>query len=80
MFDQARKAAGIVSGLKTRCGILSVYHLAHFKNAASTAMECGHHDSRICSSHYRELVRPKEADRYWRIRPVATKKVVAFKA
>src|SRR2546430_16070985 len=45
------------------------YHLAHFKNAASTALELGHHESRITFAHYRELVKPKEAERYWNIMP-----------
>ena len=40
------------------------YHLAQFKNAASTALELGHHDSRITFAHYRELVKPTEAERY----------------
>jgi hypothetical protein len=28
---------------------------------------------------YRQLVKPKEAARYWSIKPIVTKKVVAFK-
>ena len=28
------------------------------ENAAATALELGHHDSRITFAHYRELVRP----------------------
>jgi len=43
--------------------------LAHFKNAASTTLELGHHDSRITFAHYRELVKPKEAERYWNLTP-----------
>jgi integrase len=52
------------------------YHLAHFKNAAATALELGHHDSRITFAHYRELVKPKEAERYWNIRPATTGNIV----
>jgi integrase len=52
------------------------YHMAHFKNAASTALELGHHDSRITFAHYRELVKPKDAARYWNIRPARESKVV----
>jgi hypothetical protein len=52
------------------------YHLAHFKNAASTALELGHTDSRITFDHYRELVKPKDADRYWNITPATTEKIV----
>jgi len=56
------------------------YHLAHFKNAASTALELGHHDSRVTFAHYRELVKPKEAKRYWQLKPVNTTKIVPMVA
>lgn len=56
------------------------YHLAHFRNAAATALELGHYDSRITFRHYRELVKPKEAERFWKIRPVTTDKVVHLPA
>jgi hypothetical protein len=48
------------------------YHLAHFKNAASTALELGQHDSRVTFARYRELVKPKDAERYCNIRPATT--------
>jgi hypothetical protein len=54
--------------------------MAAFKNAASTALELGHHDSRITFAHYRELVKPKEAARYWKLRPIKTAKVVEMVA
>jgi integrase len=76
-FDEAREAAGIDdwpdNGLRHS---FASYHLAHFKNAASTALELGHHDSRITFAHYRELVKPKEAERYWLIKPATSAKVV----
>jgi len=59
---------------------LGSYHLAHFKNAASTALDLGHPDSRITFAHYRELVKPKEAERFWNIKPVVSAKVVPFVA
>jgi hypothetical protein len=46
--------------------------------AASTALEVGHHDSRVTFARYRELVRPKEAERYWNIRPARNKKVLTI--
>ena len=77
LFEQAREAAGIdewpVNALRHS---FANYHLAHFKNAASTVLEFGHHDSRIMFAHYRELVKPKEGERYRNIRPAATKKIV----
>jgi integrase len=56
------------------------YHLAHFKNAASTAFELGHHDSRVTFVYYRELVKPKDAERYWNIGPGTPEKVVPLMA
>jgi hypothetical protein len=54
--------------------------MAAFKNAASTALELGHHDSRMTFAHYRELVKPKEAARYWKLKPIKTAKVVPMVA
>jgi integrase len=76
-FVQAREAAGITNWPDNALRhSFASYHLAHFKNAASTALELGHHDSRITFAHYRELVRPKEGERYWNIQPATTEKVV----
>ena len=46
------------------------YHLAHFKNAAELALEMGHTNQQMIFDHYRQLVRPAEAARYWEICPV----------
>jgi integrase len=81
-FDQARVAAGIEdwSNNALRHSFAS-YHLAHFKNAAATALELGHHDSRVTFAHYRELVKPKEGERYWNIRPAkVSRKIVQLAA
>jgi hypothetical protein len=42
------------------------------------ALEIGHTDSGMIFNHYRELVRPKEAERYWNIRPAPMAKVVSI--
>ena len=77
VFDQAREAAGINEWPDNALRhSYASYQLAHFKNAAETALQLGHHDSRVTFAHYRELVRPKEAERYWNIRPAATEKIV----
>ena len=52
------------------------YHVAHFKDAKALALEMGHTDSGMLFNHYRELVKPKEAERYWNIRPATTEKIV----
>jgi integrase len=70
LFEQARSTAGIVEWPENALRhSFASYHLAHFKNAAATALELGHHDSRVTFAHYRELVKPKEAERYWKIKP-----------
>jgi integrase len=80
-FEQARATAGIAEWPENALRhSFASYHLAHFKNAASTALELGHHDSRITFAHYRELVKPKEAVRFWNVRPAATSKVVRMVA
>jgi integrase len=47
------------------------YHLAHFKNAAELELEMGHTDQQMIFEHYRQLGRPKEAARYWKICPAS---------
>jgi len=56
------------------------YHLAHFNDAAALALELGHTDAGLVFQHYREIVKPKEAERYWQITPSsdASSKVVSF--
>ena len=43
------------------------YHLAAFDNAAKLALELGHTSEGLIFSHYRELVQPDRARRYWNI-------------
>src|SRR4029453_3304192 len=81
LFEHARDAAGINDWPENALRhSFASYHLAHFKNAAATALELGHHDSRITFAHYRELVKPTEAERYWNIRPSTTEKIVPLVA
>jgi integrase len=56
------------------------YHLAQFNDAAKLALEMGNSPATIFR-HYRQLVKPKQAERYWKIAPaVAGKKVIQFAA
>jgi Site-specific recombinase XerD len=55
------------------------YHLAQFNDAAKLALEMGNSPATIFR-HYRQLVKPKEAERYWKIAPLAGRKVVQFAA
>jgi integrase len=76
-FDAAREAACITEWPDNALRhSFASYHLAHFKDAAALALEMGHTDSGIIFNHYRELVRPREAQRYWNIKPARESKVV----
>jgi integrase len=55
------------------------YHLAQFNDAAKLALEMGNSPATIFR-HYRQLVKPKQAEQYWNITPAASKKVVQFAA
>jgi integrase len=81
-FEQAREAAGIDEWPDNALRhSFASYHLAKCNDAALTALQLGHHDSCVTFAHYRELVKPREAERYWNIRPAATdKKVVPLVA
>lgn len=81
LFDQTRAFADITKWPDNALRhSFASYHLAHFQNAASTALELGHHDSRITFAHYRELVKPKEAERFWNIKPSTSRKIVPMTA
>jgi integrase len=79
--DAARKAAGLEkwpdNGMRHSFGS---YHFAKHNNASLTAAEMGHRgNTQTLFAHYRALVRPKDAARYWQIKPAsAADKVVAF--
>ena len=54
------------------------YHLVQFNDAAKLALEMGNSPATIFR-HYRQLVKPKQAERYWKIAPSAAgKKVIQF--
>jgi integrase len=69
-FAEAVKAAGIKqwpsNGLRhSFCS----YHIAHYQDAARTALQLGHTESRTLFAHYRELVRTADAAAFWQIYP-----------
>jgi len=82
LLEAAREAAGVAQWPQNalRHGFAS-YHLARFNDAALLALELGHTNSNLVFQHYRQLVRPKQAERYWKIVPAAAgKKVIQFAA
>jgi len=56
------------------------YHLAKHSNANALALEMGHTTTKLIFAHYRELVRPEDAERYWNIRPPDEANVVPMEA
>jgi integrase len=80
LLDSAREAAGITEWPQNALRhSFASYHLARFNDAAALALELGHTNSNLVFQHYRQLVKPKQAERYWKIVPaVANKKVVQF--
>jgi integrase len=80
-MKMAREKAGISDWPNNalRHGFAS-YHLAKFQDAAALALEMGHTDSDMLFAHYRQLVKPAEAKRYWNIVPASKgAKIIAFK-
>jgi len=82
LLESAREAAGITEWPQNALRhSFASYHLARFNNAALLALELGHTNSNLVFQHYRQLVKPKQAERYWKIVPaVAGKKVIQFAA
>jgi integrase len=56
------------------------YHLTHFGDAARLALELGHTDQELLFRHYRELVTPEAAEKYWKIWPAAQTNLIALSA
>jgi integrase len=82
LFDEEREHAGLLrdwpqNALRHSYGS---YHLAKFQDAPALALQMGN-SVEVIMKHYRELVKPKEAARYWQIKPSvsASRKVVAFR-
>jgi integrase len=82
LLESAREDAGIHEWPQNALRhSFASYHLARFNDAAALALELGHTNSNLVFQHYRQLVKPKQAERYWKIAPaVAGKKVVQFAA
>jgi integrase len=81
-FERARVNAGIKEWPDNALRhSFASYHLAQFKDQNSLALEMGHTDVDIIFNHYRQLVKPTDAERYWNIQPAAAgKKIVPLVA
>jgi integrase len=80
LLDAAREAARIEEWPQNALRhSFASYHLAKFNDAAALALELGHTSAHLVFQHYRQLVKPKQAERYWKLAPArAGKKVIAF--
>jgi integrase len=81
-IERARTAAGLKrwpnNGLRHS---FASYRLAAIGDAPRVAHELGHASPQMLYSTYREVVRPEEAERYWKIEPPAeAANLVAFSA
>jgi len=78
-LERVRKVAGLSrwpkNGLRHS---YASYRLAATNNAPVVASELGHSTPAMLYAHYRELVVPEEAKRYWKIAPAAEPNVLAF--
>ena len=79
-IDRVWHAAGLqrwpLNGLRHS---FASYRLAATNDAAAVAAELGHTSTKMLYSTYRGVVRPEEAERYWKIGPAAEAvNVVAF--
>lgn len=82
-FKQARKDAGLAGAAWPDNALrhsFASYYAAHFRDAGQLAAEMGHTTPAIVFQHYRELVRPAEAARYWQIKPACASNVVMLRA
>lgn len=81
LFEKCRSDAGIVewpeNGLRHS---FASYHLAHYSDAARTALELGHTTTVLLFTHYRALCTKEDASRFWSIAPVQPANVLALTA
>jgi len=73
-----REAAGITNwpANAARHSFAS-YHLAAFRDPRELALEMGHTRSEVTFRHYRELVKPAQAERFWKIVPAISAQIAA---
>jgi integrase len=80
LFEGTRIAAGITEWPDNALRhSFASYHLAAFNDAALTALQMGHYDSRLIFRHYRQIVRPRDGERYFNLKPMKrSRKIVSM--
>jgi integrase len=81
LLEADRAAAGLKKwpANALRHGFAS-YHFAKFEDAAKLALELGHSGQDLIFLHYRELMKPDQAAKYWNIRPAPQTSLMALSA
>jgi integrase len=81
LLDADKKRAGITTWPSNALRhSFASYWLAHFKDASRLALLMGHAKSDLLFRHYRALVKPGEAVKWWSIYPESKSKLVEFEA
>ncbi len=75
-FREIRDAAKVEWSHDVMRHSYGTYHLAHNENKELTAKEMGHSDIDVLMRHYQRPVKPKDAAKYWKIRPAERGKVI----
>lgn len=83
LIDEDRERAGMLqewprNALRHSFGS---YHVARFNDTAALALQMGNSPD-VIFKHYRQLVKPKDAERYWNIKPSGdgARKIVSMSA
>lgn len=78
-FEEVRKAAGIVPWPRNAMRHSAAsYHLAQHRNEMLTQAMLGHESGKMLMRHYRELVKPVDAVRYFKLIPDEPGNVIAI--
>jgi integrase len=70
-MQRLRRKAKVVYKQNAARHSFASYHIAHFGDAAKTAILLGHPNPSLLYSTYRELVKVADAERYWNIIPAS---------
>ena len=81
LLNADKKRAGVTKWPVNACRhSFASYWLAHHKDSARLALLMGHAKSDLLFRHYRALVKPAEAAKWWNIFPESKSKLVEFAA
>jgi integrase len=78
--EHIREVAGVTWGDDIMRHTFASMHVAHHRDAAKTAFQLGHRgDAQLLFTHYRNLVKPSDAERFWSLRPDVAANVVQLR-